>query len=458
MEQTTLTDEITKSVFVDKRNVFLSGPGGCGKSYILTNIIKPLAQQKGLNIHITSTTGISAFSIGGTTIHRWSGIKLGKENIYTIVNRILSSKEQTKQWKNADILVIDEISMLGKKMLEVIDRVGREIRDNEYLPFGGLQVIFSGDFLQLPPVQDEFCFKSPIWDELNLRYFKLTEPKRYPDKDHFFMLQRIRLGQPSQEDIKKLKQRVSAYVDYIGKGSERSDIIKPTRLVSLKKDVEKYNLIELDKLEGEEVCFEATDRIILKNNKDSKKQLSEKEKKECSDFLDTVIPYRLHFKPGAQVMLTYNLDVDTGLVNGSRGVVVSIVDTNVNVKFRNGQVVPITYNMYEMDDVKMKMIRYQIPLTLSWACSIHKSQGSTLDYAIMDLGTSIFSPGMAYVALSRVKTLEGLFLSSFFPKKIYSDTESLQFEQQIDTQQKEENEELSDIDTFSENTSSNDSE
>ncbi len=336
--------------------------------------------------------------------------------------------------------------MLGKQTFELLDKVGKIIRKHLHLPFGGLQVIFSGDFLQLPPINDEFVFKSQIWDLLNMKYFKLIKPKRYPDEQHFFMLQRIRLGKPSSDDIKKLKSRVGAYIDYVGNGTERKEKIKPTRIFSLKKDVEKYNIDELNKLPTEPVSYTATDTFLVKSenkneNEDTsslintKKQLTTKEKLEYSEFLNTVTPSQLVFKPDAQVMLTYNLDISEGLVNGSRGVVITcnIEDKSVDVLFRNGNSVKITPQVYEFEDGKIKITRTQIPLILAYGSSIHRSQGATIDYAIIDLGSSIFSPGMAYVALSRVKTLDGLLLSNLIPSKLIANKDSLEFEELIET-------------------------
>ena len=444
-EDDILIKRIINDVFVNKRNIFLAGPAGTGKSHILVNTIKKIAEEKKIPIGLTSTTGVSALSIGGTTTHRWTGIKLGKEPLLTIVNKIKTqNKECFNRWKDSKILIIDEVSMFGAQTFELVDRVGRYIRENDDEPFGGMQMIFSGDFLQLPPVNDNFVFESDIWDELNIRCYRLTKPKRYPDEEHFNMLQRIRVGKPTSDDIKKLKCRVDAYIDYIGSGRERKDEIKPTRIFSLKKDVDKYNSDELNKLPGEPVNYNSVDKFIVKKGKDDKKkekgEMSARDILDYTEFLDTIIPRRLSFKPGAQVMLTYNLSIDIGLVNGSRGVVKLCDQDGVTVLFKNGITTKIVFNPNDFEDVKVKMIRYQIPLILAYAISTHKSQGATLDYAIVDLGTSIFAPGMAYVSLSRVRTLEGLFLSNFIPSKLYADEKALGYEEIIEANESAENE------------------
>jgi len=437
-------DIIIQSKFIDlvlnkKRNILLAGSGGVGKSFLIANILDKEVQRRNINMAITSTTGVSALSIGGTTIHRWSGIKLGKESVMTITTNIRErNKECYKRWKECIILVIDEISMLGMKTFIILDKVARNICEND-LPFGGKQLIVSGDFLQLPPVQDTFSFGSEVWDELDFRVFRMTVPKRYPDIEHFNLLMRIRIAQHTKADIKKLYGRCEAYINYIRKGGDKNEKIKPTRIYSLKKDVEQYNLDELSKLPGKTITYNAIDKFATKTKKkddgtDVKKmvdKISSKDIMEYTEFLDTIVVRQVFLKPGAQVMLTYNLDTDLGLVNGSRGVILTCDQESVNVLFKNGLTTRIAYHLYEFDDGKVKMMRYQLPLILAWAQSCHKCQGATLDYVIMDLGASIFAPGMVYVMLSRVRTLDGLLISSFEPKKIIADPDALEFEKTI---------------------------
>jgi len=453
-------EKLISLVFDKKRNIFLSGPGGVGKTYNIKNYIQPEAIKRGKILHITSTTGVSALSIGGTTIHRWAGIKIGKESAITIFNRLkLYNRECCKRWEETDVLVIDEISMLGAKIFELLDKVGQLLCDNT-LPFGGKSLIVSGDFLQLPPVNDSFVFTSSVWDEMNFRVVRLTEPKRYPDLSHFELLMRVRMARHTKEDVKTLYKRVEAYIDYIRKGGDKNEKIKPTKLFSLKKDVAQHNLDELAKLDGETVIYNAvdkfitkselknmekesvSDRMIKKNNKD---KISGKDIMEYTEFLDTVIDRQIYLKPGAQVILTYNLSVELGLLNGSRGVALHCDPDGVLVLFKNGVTMRILLNAYEFEDGNVKLIRYQIPLILAWAISIHKSQSLTLDYVIMDLGPSLFAPGMAYVALSRVRTLDGLLLSSFAPNKITADPEAVRFEQTIIDEEKNEDEEEDDV-------------
>jgi ATP-dependent DNA helicase PIF1 len=405
-------------------------------SYIVKNVLQPYATKNFINVAITSTTGVSALSIGGTTIHRWSGIKLGKESVQTICKTITEkNKDCLQRWKECQILVIDEVSMLGLKTFEILDRVGRNICGRD-APFGGKRLIVSGDFLQLPPVQDSFSFKSPVWEDLDFRVFRMTTPKRYPDIEHFEMLMRIRTSTHTKEDIKRMYARCDSYIDYIRRGGDKSEKIKPTRIFSLKKDVAQHNLDELAKLDGKTVVFNSIDKFLQREKKSEDKcfkpcNLTSREIMDYTEFLDTIVDRQVYLKHGAQVMLTYNLSPDIGLVNGSRGVVVSLEIDGATVLFKNGIITRIKFHLYEFDDGKIKIVRHQLPLILAWAISCHKSQGATIDYAIMDLGPSVFAPGMAYVMLSRVRTLDGLLLSSFVPGKIIADPEALEFERTV---------------------------
>jgi ATP-dependent DNA helicase PIF1 len=373
-----LYPELYIEIFVKKRNVLLSGLAGCGKSFAIA-LIKKEALRLSIVCGITSTTGVSAHAIKGETIHRWSGIKLADKPLLVIIKNIRSKSEALKRWKKTQILVIDEVSMLGKNVLDIINKIGQEIRipkkDQKYyfnnkisMPtFGGLQVIFSADFLQLMPVKDDFCFKSLVWHQLNLYNFRLIHPYRYADIDHFKMLTRIRVGAFTKGDIAKLRTRVKAYDDYkLKEKNGETEDIKPTRIYPLKKDVEAINLMELNKLEGDDILYEATDVITQKYKDD------DFDSNIYVEIMDLIVNYELLLKVGAQVMLTSNLNVENGLVNGSRGVIIECHDERIVVKFRDDQVIDITPYVYEYEDEKVSVIRYQFPLILAWSISVHK--------------------------------------------------------------------------------------
>jgi ATP-dependent DNA helicase PIF1 len=440
-ELKTLYPELYKAIFNDKRNILISGIGGTGKTYSL-NLIRNECNKLGIKCEVTSTTGTSAHSIKGNTIHRFSGIKLGTKPLATILADIKKKKDKLKGWKEVQLLIIDEVSMLGAKTLKLINDVGQHIRygskimkdiskgkyQEEILPFGGVQVIFSADFLQLPPVNDEFAFKSPVWEKLNLFNFRMIHPYRYPDKNHFEMLSRFRTAQFTQQDIDTLRTRVKEYEIYRQKErwGQINEEIKPTRIYSLNRDVEHVNMQELEKLEGDLVSYECTDTIIPKNKENHNFHVNE-----YTEYLDTIAEREIFLKEKAQVMLTTNLDVESGLTNGSRGVVIKCEDNIVQVKFKNGDIINITPFPYEHEDDDVIAVRYQFPLKLAWSYSIHKSQGATLDYAIIDLGTTLFCPALGYVALSRCRTLNGLYIVNIVPDKIKADPDALKFEEDL---------------------------
>ena len=400
-----------KEYIAEGHNIFLTGPGGVGKSYYINKLKEEMKDA----ISITSTTGVSAFNLKAQTIHSFSGIGAFKkgDRLEDILKKLKKSKKMTSTFikiEECSLLVIDEISMLGKYFLEMVDKLFRKVRNNDS-PLGGLQVIFTGDFLQLPPVNDEFCFKSELWDKLNLQTVYLTKMYRVSDPIYTKMLERIRMGKHNAEDNQILYKRFFAYKEYKEK-EEKENIIQPTFLYSKKVNVHEKNMEELDKNPNETLIFKSTFTDQSPNITINK-----------SEEL-------LYLKIGAQVMLTVNIDCEAGLVNGSRGIITDY-DTSeqaLKVKFLNGSEISFIRHefVYEEDGkVLYKMI--QFPFILAYALSIHKVQGCTLDYAIVDIGHSVFEASMSYVALSRVRSLEGLFLEAYQPYKIFCDKDALEF-------------------------------
>lgn len=419
-----IPEPLYNALFEEKKNVFITGMGGTGKSTILKTI-KLYCTLSNIQCTLTALTGTSAFTIGGQTIHRFSGIKLGNKPVELIYKTISqNNKDCIKRWKECGLLVIDEVSMLGKETFELIDKLAKRIRKNER-PFGGLQVLFSADMLQIPPVNDDYCFTSPVWDTMNFVVHKMDTPYRFDDKRYFELLKRARYGELSADDEELLESRVDAYRNYTK--DEENYQIKPTLLFPLKKDVEHYNITELFKLPGDITEYSCDDTIFAKS-----KDVKQKDLELYKEFFNTSVPPVIQLSPGAQVMLTFNVDTEVGLVNGARGVVLTCQDNSVEVLFRSGRKVCINPVSYEYEDEKILMTRHQIPLMLAYAISLHKSQSQTIDFVIADLGTSIFCPGLAYVALSRVKNLESLLLKNFDPEKIYADESALQFVKKIE--------------------------
>ena len=256
--------ELYQAIFVDHRHVFLSGIGGTGKSFTI-GMIKRECDRLAVSCSLTATTGTAAHALGpgSSTIHRWSGIRLGDKPLDTILGWIKQRPDAKKRWKDVRILIIDEMSMLDSDTFELISAVGQHVRytmrdhkrfakDRESPPpFGGLQLIATADYLQLPPIKGAFAFESSLWPKMRFFNFRLIHPFRHPDPDHAALLARARIGQMTTEDEAKLRGRVAVYEEYRRKDRARElkEDIKPTRIYSLKRDVDAINLAELERLE-----------------------------------------------------------------------------------------------------------------------------------------------------------------------------------------------------------------
>lgn len=420
---------------VEGRNVLLHGPGGVGKSWIIKHATSRLTKL-GYNVAVTATTGVAAVGISDTdlhvtaqTLHRWAGIGTATLSVQGLINKVNSKKRTKKNWMQCKVLIIDEISMAGYNLFQKLCGVAKGVRKNDSTPMAGIQLIVSGDFLQLPPVKEDWIFKCPEWEELNFKPFVLETPYRYEDMTFFELLLRIRKGRHTSADVKLLRQRVRANQSMQKmletlKDENPANIIRPTMFYSRKVDVENYNQEKLDALPGEPVTFNAKDDIVAIG--DSTKGVPIK-LDDYTALLDEDIPRSVSFKVGSQVMLKINLDVAAKLVNGSRGVVTEIVpDEALIVKFLNGQILRVDVHKRSLELKKATVSRTQIPFVLADSMTIHKAQGSTLDYCVADLG-ACFSPGQAYVALSRCRTIQGLFLSEFSHHSIMVDKEAMQY-------------------------------
>lgn len=348
-------------------------------------------------IAITSTTGTSALLLNGTTLHSYLGIGYGKGSVEAITTKILDMSWLKRRWIKLQTLIIDEVSMLDPILFDKLEIIARNVRRNNK-PFGGIQLILSGDFLQLPCVgTDKFCFEADSWLKCIKYTIYLDQIIRQSNVTFQGVLNDVRLGQTTEEVRKILDSRIGvSLVNDFG--------IKPTRLYSLNRDVDRINESELDALAIDKNVqfYEYEMDIVVYPTVNNKVAAMEKFKKDCN------APEILQVCTGAQVMLLKNLDLTLGLANGSRGVVINFFEEKPVVKFLNGQEKIIDWEVWEVEENDKKILSAkQIPLRVAYAISIHKSQGSSLDYAEIDLST-IFEYGQAYVALSRVKSLEGL--------------------------------------------------
>ncbi|MFC1659514.1 DEAD/DEAH box helicase [Pseudomonadota bacterium] len=402
--------EVVEAIEKDK-NVFVTGPAGTGKSYLL-NYLKQEYLKKGL--HVTASTGIAAVNISGTTLHSWAGIGLGNLPLDQTLSRIFSGKgiRLRRKIRGAKMLAIDEISMISSDTLNLVNNVLKAIKETDE-PFGGLQIILFGDFLQLPPIVDNFsntddtehfCFNSEAWQEANLKTFVLKEIFRQTDNRFIQLLNNLRFGKIEKDDIEILKERYNV--------EDNNKSIKPTILGTHNYKIEQINYENLKMLPSKEYVFIAT--------------FEGSEKK--FDFLrkNCIAPESLKLKVGAQVMMLKNTYKADGIINGSLGIVRDFSPNKKYpiVEFSNGNLItvgPEKWVIEKFDEKKKKMVEEtsltQIPLLLAWAITIHKSQGMTLDKIECDLENA-FAEGQIYVALSRVKDLSGLFIKSFNVNKI----------------------------------------
>lgn len=426
--------------FLNGENIFVTGPGGCGKSYFIKKIYE-ISKENEKDIKVTSLTGCSAILLNckATTVHKWGCLGIGKGNELSIYRKIIQRK-QTSNFTDTDILVIDEISMLNQYLFEIIDYLCKKIRKCD-LPFGGIQIVASGDFYQLPPVckdnddsiHSNFCFQSELWNatfEPNNQFVFDVNFRQNEDNLYFKMLQEIRCGTPSFETIENLV--LCSKKKY--KQSENGES-KPTYIYPIKKMVDKINQQEFNNLKqisNKEIKTYTSSLKYVENNI-SEKFISEKDVKNEYEHVirNGMFEQKLELCVGCQVMCISNIDQDIGLVNGSQGIVIGFtVEGNKElpiIKFDNIDH-EITINEHSWSfETNEKYSVCQIPLILSWAITIHKSQGMSIDKAVIDIGNSIFQYGQTYVALSRVKSLEGLYLTKVNAQKIKAHPEVIKY-------------------------------
>ena len=370
----------TASRALDGRNVFITGSAGTGKSYLLKYIIQELQMKHGDKaVAVTASTGIAAVNLAGQTVHSFAGIGLGKGDPLRVRAKVLKDAKSVQRWTDTEVLVIDEISMIDRGLFELLDSVARSVKGNQR-PFGGIQVVLVGDFLQLPPVQGrderqsqsegrQFCFESPLWDEAGLSVEKdgvmsLRQIVRQQDAEFASLLNEARLGKPSARLLQLLDE---CHVDV---KPRPTDGIVPTKLYCVNKDVDQENSEQLASLEGEVVLVSAFD--VWKTEPVG----GIATKKVLLDLAEKTIPAEIALKVGAQVMLTRNRPQHskTSVMNGSRGIVVGFVESSSGVgvvprvKFDNGENILVSPVEFKLNGPGGDgcLIRMQVPLKLAW--------------------------------------------------------------------------------------------
>ena len=372
------------------RNVFVTGPAGSGKTHLVNRYIAYLREHD-IEMGITASTGIAATHMGGVTIHSWAGIGVAAYLSPYDLEAMLEKGYLYKRFEKVKVLIIDEVSMLHHFRLDLVNSVLKTMKHSDK-PFGGIQVILCGDFFQLPPIARagepaaQFVYSSDAWREAGFTICYLSEQFRQQDDAAISILNEIRSGDVSLGARQHLQSRFNV---------RSPKFTTSTKLFTHNADVDTLNDNELDRVEGDEV----TTYMMGTRGKDA---IAATLKKSC------LAPEALRLKPGARVMCVKN-NFEAGYVNGTLGVVVSCGENeDPIIKTASGKRISVPRASWKIEeDGKVKAEILQYPLRLAWAITVHKSQGMSLDAVEVDLSKS-FEPGMGYVALSRVRTLEGL--------------------------------------------------
>lgn len=416
--------ESALAAVMEGRNVLLTGGAGTGKSFNLGKLIKYF-EENDIEVARTAMTGMASLQmVGGETVHSCfkTGMTTNKEFLYSIVTNGFFQKETANILRMTKVFIIDEISMMRSDFLELIDAILKYVTQNER-PFGGKSMIFSGDFMQLPPVvkdaelENFWAFESPIWDQMNLKVIYLTEIKRQDNVQFAKALNMVRAGKVSQE-IHKYFFETHKHKFPHG--------VEPVKLLSTNKEVQASNWARLKELETEEEYYEA--RVWAKNDFLKKKIIN-----------DVTADEHLYLKKGCQVMILKN--VKGSYVNGSMGEYVGkhtvprdgkAVEALAIRLFENDKIVYVERHEWTIEKPSRSGLKdiqatfLQFPVKLGYAITIHKSQGMSIDYLEVNLG-NCFAEGMAYVALSRARTYEGLRVTNWNPRAVKCNAKAFNF-------------------------------
>ncbi|MCX6764378.1 MAG: PIF1 family DEAD/DEAH box helicase [Candidatus Nealsonbacteria bacterium] len=368
-------------------NVFLTGPPGSGKTFLLNKYIDYL-RENNKSVAVTASTGIAATHMNGTTLHSWSGLGIKENLTKNDIKKLMKKSYLRKHYKNTKILIIDEISMLTAAKFDAVNRACQQFKSS-FQTFGGMQVVCSGDLFQLPPINKnsmaKFVVESRAWKNMDMKTCYLEEQHRHKDKDLFDLLNHIRSN--NMEESKKI---------LMGRPQQEDLLETPTKLYTHNIDVDAVNSVELEKIAGKEFVYHMTAT--------GKQEVVNALKKSC------LAPERLVLKKGARVMFLKN-NFEVGYVNGTQG---SVIDFDIDglpiIETIHGQKIIAKLASWTVDEDGKRIARInQLPLRLAWAITVHKSQGMNLDAAEIDL-SKCFVEGMGYVALSRLRSLAGLKL------------------------------------------------
>lgn len=439
--------------FTQGENLFITGPGGTGKTKLIEHLVS-YCDKTGRRAQVCAMTGCATAllppSCHARTFNSFTGIKLARGEIQKIVDTVLKKKANRQTYRKLDVLIVDEVSMMSKKVFELVNEIAKTARLSN-LPYGGLQVIFTGDFLQLPPVPSEdekdsgkFCFESSLWESVFPFKNNIELRTMFRQKDPIYqsILLEIRKGSISHEN----KDIIQRYVKPVPK--EEDAFI--SKLYPLRYKADMLNAQQYSLLTGEEYEYVCVRQTKCQTNLESGKtltveqilkgeHLSQREKEyELNMLMNTSnFSEKLALKKGAVVMCTSNVELERGICNGSQGIIKGFTQEMSSVgkglpivEFANG-LVRVMELVFRQNEEYPTLAVGQIPLILAWGMTIHKIQGATLDHAEMDIGNSIFECGQTYVALSRIKSLGGLYLSGFQPQNIRANNRALSFYKEL---------------------------
>jgi len=384
-----MTQKEALDILKTGRNVYLTGAAGSGKTHVLNTYISYL-KDRAVSVAVTASTGIAATHLGGMTIHSWSGIGIKDDLSDRDIEFMVQKEHLFKRYDKTNVLIIDEVSMIHPRMFDALDRLARAMKRVE-TPFGGMQVVLSGDFFQLPPItpgRSEVMYvdRSRAWRQMDLRVCYLEEQFRQEDRSLTKILNEIRTGVVSPQ--------TEAVFTKMNGARKRTDTSQ-TRLYTHNVDVDAVNDTELEKLPGLVHEYKMTTfgkaSVVAALRK------------------SILAPEVLRLKKNAVVMFVKN-NFEEGYVNGTLGRVLDFKGNMPVVQTRSGKMISVTEASWEVeDDGKVLASANQLPLRLAWAITVHKSQGMSLDAAEIDLSRS-FVHGQGYVALSRLRSLDGLTL------------------------------------------------
>jgi len=404
-------EEVINLIVNERQNVFLTGPAGTGKSTMLQTVVR-LLRAHSRTVATTASTGIAAYNISGVTFHRFVGCLLAKGTPERLADRIRERPELLAKWKSVEVLIIDEISMIGADFFQRIEKTARLVRET-HVPFGGIQILAVGDFLQLPPVKARQCFHAKSWHDVIKHTIHLDKVFRQTHPRFMEVLSRLRLGQADEQDNQWLRENLERKLTL-------PDGVEPTYTVCCKKEADRINNGFLRKRKGPSQIYNASDIVVGEID-------------HCDIDRECIMKRKLRLRIGAKVMLTYNYS--DNFVNGSTGTVIGFTNGLPAVRFNSGRELTVEHVTWQMDvkssqeqtrvsktgvntetGPRLVASRRQLPLILAWAITIHKSQGQTLDWQIA-IVTNVFETGQLYTALSRASDPTRLQVVGYDPKK-----------------------------------------